>query len=617
MSDESLGAPQILKRLRDVRRAGSGWLAYCPGHNDQNKRSLSVGITENGKTLLKCHAAGCTAEKITTAVGMSLADLDGPNSSHRSSRGEAAVYDYADENGTLLYQVVRRKPKDFRCRQPNGVGGWTWNLEGVRVVPYRLPEMAEAPRVYVVEGEKDADALVAAGLTATTNHGGAGKWRDAHTHALVEAAVPEVVALPDNDPAGESHALAVVESCRAAELRVKIIRLPELPSKGDVSDWLAAGHTADELRQLAEDAPPVMSASVTGSNLERAATVDSTPDVVSDYIEPIEAFLAEKDPPLKVIFPELLPCGVVMLLHGEPRARKSLAAFELALSAATATAPFGLDRFTPTMAVAVLYVQEEDPRSLTRLRLRAMVRARCGDAAPDILHVAVRRGIDLDDPVWVDRLIEDLQRRGVALLVLDAARRLSARTDEGPAKVRELIAVLRAIVTKAGVTIVIVHHDIKPPQNGQDQRRRSQRASGGDWFAGCECPVHVERIGERESLVYPEDYKFTSDPAPFTFTCETDNGLITRLIGVNTTTEHAERAGVRGKVLDWLRVNGPATRTDMKKAGLGQWPTIEGALGQLMKEGKVDAAPGRQRGSLRYFVPDQSSAALPDGSQGA
>ena len=111
-----------------------------------------------------------------------------------------------------------------------------------------------------------------------------------------------------------------------------------------------------------------------------------------DYIESIAAFIAETDPPLDMIFPELLPCGVVMLLHGEPRARKSLAAFELALAASDGSAPFGLKRFTPVRPVPVLYVQEEDPRSLTRPRLRALVQTRCDATPPGTLHVAVRRG---------------------------------------------------------------------------------------------------------------------------------------------------------------------------------------------------------------------------------
>jgi hypothetical protein len=263
----------------------------------------------------------------------------------------------------------------------------------------------------------------------------------------------------------------------------------------------------------------------------------------------------------------------------------------------------------------VLYVQEEDPRPLTRPRLRALIRARCGEACPDTLHVAVRRGVDLDDPLWVDRLITDLKRLGAKLLVLDAARRLSAKTDEGPAKVRELTKVLRLIVNATGVSIVIVHHDVKPPTNGQDQRRRSQRASGGDWFAACECPVHVEKIGAHESLVFPEDYKFTADPAPFTFRIEIADGLVTRLVGMDTTVDGAARAGVRGKIVDWLRANKYSTKTAMKKAGLGQWEQIEAALEGLTKEGVVDGAPGRQKGSLRFYVVDDSSTGESDDSR--
>jgi hypothetical protein len=330
-----------------------------------------------------------------------------------------------------------------------------------------------------------------------------------------------------------------------------------------------------------------------------------------EYIETIGKFLDTSDPPVAMIFPALLPCDVIMLMHGHARARKSLAAFEIALAAATGTAPFGLARFKPAEPVAVLYVMEEDPRDLTRTRLRALVNERCFPAPPDTLHVAVRRGISLDDPVWVARLIDDLKRLGVKLLVLDAARRLSAKTDEGPAKVREVTAVIRRIVTDAKVAVVVVHHDTKPPQNGQDQRQRSQRASGGDWFAACECPVSVERVNETESLVYPQDYKFSGDPDPFTITCEIADGLVTRLVGVDVAADEAEVAGVRGRVLAWLNANGPATRTDMRKAGLGGWHTVEAALEHLTKAGKVDSGPGRKAGSVRYFVKKNEPSPAP------
>lgn len=332
-----------------------------------------------------------------------------------------------------------------------------------------------------------------------------------------------------------------------------------------------------------------------------------------DYLETIATFLAEDDPPHTTVFPELLPCGVIMLLHGDPRARKTLTAFELGLAAATGTAPFGLRRFQPDGAIPVLYIQEEDPRQLTRPRLRRQVHERCGDIPPATLYVSVRRGVDLDDPAWVERIIDDLLARDIRLLVLDAARRLSAKTDEGPAKVRELLAALRAIVTRAGVSVIVVHHDIKPPQNGQDLRRRGQRASGGDWFAGCERPVHVERLNEHDSQVFPQDYKFSADPAPFTFSCVTDGRLISRLVGQDTTADEAETAGERGKVLEWLRRNGPAAKTAMKKAGFG-WATLTPLLDRLLRDGLVDEMPGRTAKSRLYFVSGEASSESQDGS---
>jgi hypothetical protein len=91
-----------------------------------------------------------------------------------------AWYDYKDAGGTLLFQVVRFDPKDFRQRRPSGSGGWIWNLKGVDRVLYRLPELLKAPPttpVYVCEGEKDVDTLRAHMLVATCNPGGAAKGR--------------------------------------------------------------------------------------------------------------------------------------------------------------------------------------------------------------------------------------------------------------------------------------------------------------------------------------------------------------------------------------------------------------------------------------------------------
>ncbi len=87
-----------------------------------------------------------------------------------------STYDYRDDQGELLYQVVRYDPKDFRQRRPKPLGGWDWSVSGVRRVLYRLPELLSAALtaiIFVVEGEKDVENLVKRNLGATTIAGGA------------------------------------------------------------------------------------------------------------------------------------------------------------------------------------------------------------------------------------------------------------------------------------------------------------------------------------------------------------------------------------------------------------------------------------------------------------
>lgn len=165
-----------------------------------------------------------------------------------------ATYDYLDESGKLLFQTVRYEPKDFAQRRPDGKGGWIWNLDGVRRVPYRLPELLQSSKqdwVFIVEGEKDTDRLYALGFTATTCPMGAGKWRSEYNEHLKGRLV---AILPDNDPAGKTHAERVANSLFGIAAEIRVVELPALPEKGDVSDWLDAGHHKAELLWLIDQA---------------------------------------------------------------------------------------------------------------------------------------------------------------------------------------------------------------------------------------------------------------------------------------------------------------------------------------------------------------------------
>src|SRR5262249_52921107 len=63
----------LISKLSAAKKAGEGWLARCPAHDDQ-RASLSVSEGDDGRALIKCHAS-CDTAAILSAVGLKLAEL--------------------------------------------------------------------------------------------------------------------------------------------------------------------------------------------------------------------------------------------------------------------------------------------------------------------------------------------------------------------------------------------------------------------------------------------------------------------------------------------------------------------------------------------------------------
>ena len=292
-----LGEPNqnLSKPPRDVRfgNHGSTTVDYENGRWFDHENQVGGGVLD------------LIANKTGRTIGEAQAWLkrEGifPSASHfalpRHSRPAAvrnfgnilATYDYVDENGDLIFQVVRFDPKDFRQRRRARPGddpkkvrkGWVWEVRGLRNVPYRLPEVVEAialgQPIWIVEGEKDADNLWKLGIPATCNAGGVGKWSRELSEFFRSA---DTIVVQDNDPQaknpdppngdgalrwhpdgrpvlpGQDHAQTIASSLIGVAERVRLLDLtrgwPELPPKGDVTDCIAAGATAEQLWAFAD-----------------------------------------------------------------------------------------------------------------------------------------------------------------------------------------------------------------------------------------------------------------------------------------------------------------------------------------------------------------------------
>jgi RecA-family ATPase len=366
--------------------------------------------------------------------------------------GVVATYDYQGADGKLLYQVLRYSPKDFRQRRPNGNGGWVWQLNERRVL-YRWPELLKFPdaTIFITEGEKDSDRVADLGHCATTV--AAGKWTDDCVAALRGR---DVVILEDNDTAGRAKALTAANALNGVANSIRIVSLPNLPDKGDVSDWLDADAScADRFVDVCMGTP------------------QWTPDVVSaaspktplPFIN-IGAWQNEPVPEREWTVKVRLPRSNVTLLSGEGAIGKSI--LSLHLSAAVVLGRDWLGTM-PDPGPAIVVCCEDDPNELWRrcdlifshygaafaefknLHLLALAGEETLMAVPD------RSGI-IQPTSLLGRIREAACDIRPKLIVLDNAADIFGGNENDRAQVRQFIGILRGVAIAAGAGILLTSH---------------------------------------------------------------------------------------------------------------------------------------------------------------
>lgn len=455
----------FLGKLRGVRETNGAWSARCPAHDDR-RASLSVGRGDDGRALLHCHA-GCSVDAIVMAVGLEMTDLFVPslNGNGQGGADTEIAYNYVDEQGVLLFQVVRKPGKKFPIRRPGPDGEWIWKLEDTRRVLYRLPEVLAAPPdvpVYIGEGEKDVETLRGLGLVATTNPLGANSWQPEFNEAFRGR---PVVILPDNDEAGQKHAQDVARGVYPLAASTRILNLPGLREKGDVTDWVRQGGVREELERLVGKAPlwdPAAKAIVPPT-----ADGELKPELTSILLEDL---LALPVVPRERLLEPWLRAKDLAMIYAFRGVGKTWISLGIALAVSSGKPFLKWNAPKPRL---VLLVDGEMPYQTLRERSAALCRG--GGFDPEgrfrIICADLQDGVTPNIATPEGQAAIEKHLDGIELVIFDNLSCLCGSIVENESDSWEPIQRWLLSLRRRGITVVFMHHAGK----GGDQRGASKK----------------------------------------------------------------------------------------------------------------------------------------------
>lgn len=500
----------------------------CPAHDD-SKPSLSVSNADDGKILVHCHT-GCDqmtvveklkamqlwpeAERIEWMLRPASAAVNGASKASAPQR-ILAVYDYVDENGELLYQVIRKEGKSFPGRRPTGANSWAYNLDGVRRILYRLPEIIKAVpsrTVFIVEGEKDVDRLRGLELLATCNPHGAGKWLESFNSVLAGRAV---AIIPDNDKPGIDHANLVAAHLFGIAASVKIIELPGVAKKGDVSDWLDSGNDVEALKELVKSTPAL----VAPPSTEQVEEVPEEPYPTQTLAELVSSRFHTE---VAYLINGLLRRGKTHWVYAAPGVGKTLIMVALGMHIAAGKPFCGRE----VQQGNVLFIGEDSPLDGIAEYADLIADAHGIDLEGLPFFINCERGLRLTSPAVLEVLKAVALQRMPTLVVIDSAERVVPSEKFNSAEIDQLVKFV-AWLTDQGITVVVIDHTNKKISATKKEdaksidmldllyggRTKSAMADVGIYLSGTfkgGMPVRATWTKERGEPTDPLDFRFDS-----------------------------------------------------------------------------------------------------------
>jgi RecA-family ATPase len=419
----------------------------------------------------------------TTLVGEPPPKGNGEDRAAEAKQVAASVHPYPDESGTSAFVVERfefqnpdgsfvltkerKHKKIFRQKRPDPdrPGGWIYNVDGVRALLYRLPDVLEAlgndHTICVVEGEGKADLFWSWNIPATCCAMGAGKWKPDHSQFLRGA---DVVILPDNDAAGGNHAELVATSLQGVAGNVRVLELPNLPPKGDIVDWAAAGGTVEKLHDLIErEAKPWIAA----ADKKSSAGADCEDDHNTEFLSFSPVVWHDEPIPLREwIVDGVVPKRNVTMLSGDGGLGKTLLAAQLQIAGALGAPWLGI-QMAPITSLGLYCEDDIDElhrRTADICSYHGCVFQQLGD-----VHLTSRVGDDnllvtfdkhdvaMPTPLY-NELTEHAADIKAQLIVLDSLHDLFGGNEIMRTHARQFIGLLRRLALRVNGAVLLCAH---------------------------------------------------------------------------------------------------------------------------------------------------------------
>jgi hypothetical protein len=584
-----------------VKRKGE-WLFYrCP-HADRHNhgdRDPSLGVnprtdswkdwSENvggkgGWSLAAFLAGVSAADKSAVITWLKERGLLG---GHGSRSRIVAAYDYTDEAGKLLYQVVRYDPKDFRQRRPDGKGGWLWHLDcqrsesckcepklvPVRHVLYRLAKVLKADELLAVAGEKDAETAERLGFVATTNSGGEGKWRPEYAECLRGK---RVTIICDADPTGVAHGHDLARSVVAVTASLKLIEA--LPKAKDLTEWVELGGgdldgAREQLLQIIHETPVL--------TVTQVASLGQPKPANGFVLTRLGELLAKPDTPVDYVVEDRYVGGTVVAVVAKPKVGKSTFSRNLCFAVARGNDFLG----SKTKKGECIYLALEELEDEVKRDFRAM-----GASGDEEIYIHA-------SPCPADgirELCDLIRKRRPMLVVGDPLFRLARVKDEKAyAETYTKLGPLIDVARETGTLVVLNHH-----------------AGKGLKADAIDSPLGSTAIGGLVSTLIvikrTEAYRTIQTVqriGPWMPETVLQFDLETRRLSIGGTRFDAERKECEADILEWLKGAADAkTEPEITEAVEAKTRVVRHALRELVKEGKVTREGGGKKGDpYRYL----------------